>query len=98
MIDDLMNEYVAMAEVTTQVDYADKKSVRRYNKASDRMPTPVSLTEMCTPSLSTATKRKIRPPGSVYFTALCNKLDSTCAMRTGSTSSVSRPSGMHCTN
>lgn len=42
MIDELIAEYIACAQSTTLVDYSDKKSVRRYNAASDRMRAIVS--------------------------------------------------------
>ncbi|MBN1511468.1 MAG: hypothetical protein JXB13_05590 [Phycisphaerae bacterium] len=37
MVQELLDEYVACATQCMSVDYGDKKSVRRYNKASDRM-------------------------------------------------------------
>lgn len=37
MIEELVTEYIECAEQCLSVDYGDKKSVRQFNKASDRM-------------------------------------------------------------
>ncbi len=37
MNEEVIAEYVQCAALAAQVDYADKRSVRKYNAASDRM-------------------------------------------------------------
>ncbi|MGC3972208.1 MAG: hypothetical protein QM775_34165 [Pirellulales bacterium] len=39
MIQDLLNEYASNAIATTTIDYADRKSVQRFNSLADRMRT-----------------------------------------------------------